>query len=59
MGCNADDLAQVRHQLEEMTSERDQLLVITQAAMNVMTPEQFAEVRRQIAERDPGSDNSV
>lgn len=51
--CKAD-LAKVQDDLDKMTSERDQLLVITEAAMNVMTPEQFAAMRAKIAERDAG-----
>lgn len=59
MGCNADDLAQAKRDLQAMTAERNQLLTIVRVTMELMTPEQFAEARRQIAERDPGSDNSV
>lgn len=56
--CKAD-LAKVQSDLDKMTTERNQLTVMLGAAMNVMTPEQFAEVRRQVREHDAGSDNSV
>lgn len=54
MGCGdcKADLARVQHDLDAMTAERDQLVVIVGAAMHVMTPDEFAEVRRRIAERD-------
>jgi hypothetical protein len=48
------DLARVQDDLEKVTSERDQLLVIVDAAMHVMTPDQFAELRRQVAQHDAG-----
>jgi hypothetical protein len=49
--CKAD-LARARQDLAAMTAERNQLAAIVDAAMNVMTPEQFAEMRRRIARRD-------
>lgn len=56
--CKAD-LAKVQDDLEKMTTERDQLTVMLGAAMNVMTPEQFAEVRRQVRAHDAGEDSAV
>lgn len=53
------DLARVQDDLEKMTTERDQLLVMCGALVGVVTEEQFAEVRRQIAERDAGGDSAV
>lgn len=56
--CKAD-LAQVQQDLEHVTSERNKLLAIVDAAMNVMTPEQFAAMRCRIRERDAGRDSAV
>lgn len=56
--CKAD-LARVQHDLELMTTERDQLTVMLGAAMNVMTPEQFAEMRRRVGQHDAGGDSAV
>lgn len=56
--CKAD-LAKVQHDLELMTTERNQLTVMLGAAMNVMTPAQFAEMRRQVREHDAGGDSAV
>jgi hypothetical protein len=56
--CKAD-LARVEDDLEQMTTERDQLTVMLRAAVNVMTLEQFAEMRRQIGEHDAGGDSTV
>lgn len=56
--CKAD-LARTAHDLEEMTIERDQLLVIVGAAMKVMGPDQFAAMRASIAEHDAGEDSAV
>jgi hypothetical protein len=56
--CKAD-LARVQHDLDEVTSERNQLLVIVSAAWHVVTPEQWAEMRRRIAARDPGAGSTV
>jgi hypothetical protein len=49
--CKAE-LARAQDNLEKMTSERDQLLVMLSAAMDVVTPEQFAAMRARIGERD-------
>lgn len=43
---------QARQDLAAVTAERDKLLVIVEAAFNVVTTEQFAEIRRQVAARD-------
>jgi hypothetical protein len=56
--CKAD-LAKVQHDLELMTTERNQLTVMLGAAMNVMTPAQFAEMRRQVREHDADGDSAV
>jgi hypothetical protein len=56
--CKAD-LARVHQDLEDMTIERNQLLAIVDAAMNVVTPEQFMAMRARIAERDAGGDSAV
>ncbi len=56
--CKAD-LAQVQLDLDKMTSERNQLAVILDAAMEVITPDQFAAVRRRIGERDAGGGCAV
>jgi hypothetical protein len=59
MGCDADDLALARRELRDMTTERDQLLVIVGAAMKVMDPGQLAAMRVKIAEHDAGGDSAV
>lgn len=51
--CKAD-LARAQHDLDTVTSERNQLLAIVDAAMAVVSPEQFAEMRRLIVVRDAG-----
>jgi hypothetical protein len=56
--CKAD-LARVQDDLDKMTTERNQLTVMLGAAMNVMTPDQFAEVRRQVKRHDAGGDSAV
>jgi hypothetical protein len=45
--------------LASVTKERDQLLVIVGAAMKVMGPAQFAEMRAEIAGHDAGGDSAV
>jgi hypothetical protein len=52
-------LAKAQDDLDKMTTERDQLTVMLGAAMNVMTPEQFAEMRRRIEAHDAGRDSAV
>lgn len=56
--CKAD-LARTQHDLDEVTSERNQLLAIVDAAMTVVTPEQFAAMRRLIVVRDAGGGSAV
>ena len=53
------DLTQAQDDLEKMTTERNQLLVIVGAAMNVMTPDQFAEMRRWVELHDAGGHSAV
>jgi hypothetical protein len=55
----ADDLAEARRELAEVTRERDQLLVIVDVTMHVMTPGQLAAVRNGIAEHDRGPRSAV
>lgn len=45
----------VREDLAEVTRERDGLLVIFAATLEVVSPEQFAEIRRLVASRDRGA----
>jgi hypothetical protein len=56
MGCSdcKADLARAQQDLDEVTTERNQLLAIVGAAMSVVTAEQLAEMRRRIAARDSG-----
>lgn len=56
--CKAE-LTKAQDDLEEMTTERNQLLVIVAAAMNVVTPEQFAAMRARIGKRDAGGGSAV
>jgi len=56
--CKAD-LARTQHQLDEVTSERNKLLAIVDAAMHVVSAEQFAEMRRLIVVRDAGGGSTV
>jgi hypothetical protein len=51
VSCEAD-LEEARAALEAMTEERDQLLVIMRAAMQVMGTDQWAELRTRIKQRD-------
>lgn len=56
--CKAE-LARAQDSLDRMTTERDQLTVMLRAAMDVMTPVQFAEVRRRVRQHDAGGDSAV
>jgi hypothetical protein len=56
--CKAD-LARTQHQLDEVTSERNKLLAIVDAAMHVVSAEQLAEMRRLIVVRDAGGGSTV